>query len=569
MFCASFGQVREPFAKDLPFSSEEYKNQYVRLHDSLNTQEIFRNFIGYYKKIYELVKKEKDTLRLIYASHSYARSLQYANENLNALPLFKEELDLLSVYIPNAEEIELLKGNHLSKIEVLCQLGNCFASTNEVDLAFEYYDRVNTIAQKENLSFYKAVLPTLIGTLKFASDDFDEALEYYNKALKDLQTADIDAENIKFNSGLTSILKSRVFLKKKMLDSAQYVIEEAEKKGFFGVGFLTKTGYETSKAEFLLEENKNEEAFELLLKVKEEVDIQDPENGLLTYYNLLAKAYYKLNNFEKAIEVMDLGLALKKTRFDEELLVDDYKFLADVYKAKGDLEKSNFYLEKYVLNQASIDKTKKEIIDLFHDKELSQLQSERETKQKFTNYLLFGGGAIILILLFFLLKFYQKRKKDEEKFTELHSKLKALNETSSVLIDTKESKDKLEEKTSTDVPSEIVSQIIRGLQRLEKEEYYLRSDCNSYNVAKRIRTNTSYLSKVINSEYQKNFNTYINDLRINYAMVRIENDKIFRSFSIQSIAEELGYKSADSFTKYFKRRTGLNPSFYIKQLKNL
>ena len=107
------------------------------------------------------------------------------------------------------------------------------------------------------------------------------------------------------------------------------------------------------------------------------------------------------------------------------------------------------------------------------------------------------------------------------------------------------------------------------MEKLKEQKYFLKQECNSYNVAKKIKTNTSYLSKVINSHFQKNFNTYINDLRINYAIVRLKNDSRFRSFSIQSIAEELGYKSADSFTKYFKQDTGLNPSFYIKQLNTL
>ena len=141
------------------------------------------------------------------------------------------------------------------------------------------------------------------------------------------------------------------------------------------------------------------------------------------------------------------------------------------------------------------------------------------------------------------------------------------SESALPIIDTKD--EVLEEKNSTEVPEETKQQILEGLKKLEKQEYYLKQECNSYNVAKKINTNTSYLSKVINSHYGINFNTYINDLRINYTIVRLKNDVIFRSYSIQSIAEEVGYKSADSFTKYFKKDTGLNPSFYIKEIKNI
>ncbi|WP_414674310.1 helix-turn-helix domain-containing protein [Maribacter sp.] len=38
-----------------------------------------------------------------------------------------------------------------------------------------------------------------------------------------------------------------------------------------------------------------------------------------------------------------------------------------------------------------------------------------------------------------------------------------------------------------------------------------------------------------------------------------------RSYSVKAIAEEIGYKSADSSSKYFKKNTGLSPSSYIKK----
>jgi len=199
------------------------------------------------------------------------------------------------------------------------------------------------------------------------------------------------------------------------------------------------------------------------------------------------------------------------------------------------------------------------------EKELFDLENEKNKEQGILKYVALFISLIALTLLIFLLRFYKLKKKNELKFQEL---LHSVNSTKKEgPIDTKDHD--LEEKNTADVNEEIVTQIVDGLQKLEEQEYYLKQECNAYNVAKKIKTNTSYLSKVINSRYQKNFNTYINDLRINYSILRLKNDAKFRLFSIQSISEELGYKSSDSFTKYFKRHTGLNPSFYIKQLNSL
>ena len=288
----------------------------------------------------------------------------------------------------------------------------------------------------------------------------------------------------------------------------------------------------------------------------------------------IGKSEHGEGNFEEAKITLQTALDEYNVKPSEEGFMSDYyKLLADSYKETGDFEKANFYFEKFINTTSEFDKIKTEAkasqkakeIGKFRT-ELKTLEAEKDEKQNYLNYLFLGATIIILVLLFILLRFYKNKKKNEAKFQALLSKIQTAKSPEEI-IDTKD--EVLEEKNSTDVPEEIKQQILDGLKKLEKQEYFLKQDCSSYNVAKKINTNTSYLSKVINSHYGKNFNTYINDLRINYTIVRLKNDVIFRSYSIQSIAEEVGYKSADSFTKYFKKDTGLNPSFYIKEIKNI
>ncbi len=303
-------------------------------------------------------------------------------------------------------------------------------------------------------------------------------------------------------------------------------------------------------------------------------DPNDPLLDLRMNYDL-GKVEHGAGNFKEAKDILQKALDNYEVKPSEEGFMDNYyKLLADSYKETGDFEKANYYFEKYIISTSEFDKLKTEIKATTKAKEISKfrnelkiLEAEKEGKQTLLNYLFLAASLIILALLFVLLRFYKNKKKNEAKFEELLEKMKISSEENSDVIDTKD--EVLEEKNTSDVPEDIKQQILEGLKKLEKQEYYLKQDCNSYNVAKKINTNTSYLSKVINSHYGKNFNTYINDLRINYTILRLKNDVIFRSYSIQSIAEEVGYKSADSFTKYFKKDTGLNPSFYIKEIKNI
>lgn len=103
---------------------------------------------------------------------------------------------------------------------------------------------------------------------------------------------------------------------------------------------------------------------------------------------------------------------------------------------------------------------------------------------------------------------------------------------------------------------------------MKSKKNYLKSDFNQQSVAKKIKTNTTYLSYVFNKHYEKSFSSYYNELRISYAIKEmIENPK-FRSYTTQAIAESVGFKNADSFTTSFRKKTGFTPYQFVKELNN-
>ena len=99
------------------------------------------------------------------------------------------------------------------------------------------------------------------------------------------------------------------------------------------------------------------------------------------------------------------------------------------------------------------------------------------------------------------------------------------------------------------------------------KELFISKESTLIEVAKKIQTNTTYLSKVINTHKKKSFTSYITDLRVDYAIERLSHDRKFRSFTIGAIAQEIGFKRSESFSKAFKVKTGLYPSYFIKQLE--
>lgn len=548
-------------------NKDTYKEKILSLSNILETESEARNQVVIIQKMLNLSKKNKDTFQTIRLLHQMGRKSQFLNEYHVSIKSFEKELVLFNAYNLSKQEKEIIDSLKITPIEIIVQLGNSYAAVGETKTALAFYSKSELIASQENLQFYKAVIPVLIGAMNYSAGDYKKALLNYKKGLNRLQTTtEIDERNRNFNSAITITSISDTYIKLKNIDSAKLVLKKAIKQGLDTLNNFIRIGFYSQNAKILIEEKKYSEALNKIKQLSILSHKHDPNSGNYYYYKELTAAYTGLKKYDSAIAVMEKGIEIGLTKTKEFYLVDDYKTLAKTYKKSGNIKKSNEYFEKYVLNQTALEKNKKNIINSFHNKELSSLESEKENQKKTTKYLMITSSSIILLLVLYLLRLSSRKKKDSDRFIKLINKINSLEQQQKI-IDTKDKI--LEEKLSIDINKETFNEILAGLHKIEEQHYYLKQECNSYNIARKIKTNTSYLSKVINTHYQKNFNTYINDLRINYVLLKLKKDSKFRAYAVQSISEEIGYKSTDSFTKYFRKRTGLLPSVYIKKLNSI
>ena len=110
--------------------------------------------------------------------------------------------------------------------------------------------------------------------------------------------------------------------------------------------------------------------------------------------------------------------------------------------------------------------------------------------------------------------------------------------------------------------------LLQRLQDFEKTTDYIRPDISLQNLAKKLDTNTKYLSEIINKHKQKNFNTYINELRINYITDKLKENTVYRNYQIKFLAEESGFSTHSAFAAAFKAVNGLSPAHYIQLLNH-
>ena len=126
---------------------------------------------------------------------------------------------------------------------------------------------------------------------------------------------------------------------------------------------------------------------------------------------------------------------------------------------------------------------------------------------------------------------------------------------------------KLNSNELSEISKDIIDLILLNLKKFERNNDFLNNQITLANLAIDFNTNSRYLSKIINVNKGKNFSTYISDLRIDYSIEKLKTNEKFRKLAIKGIAFEIGFNNTESFSKAFYRKTGIYPSYFIKEIE--
>ncbi len=97
------------------------------------------------------------------------------------------------------------------------------------------------------------------------------------------------------------------------------------------------------------------------------------------------------------------------------------------------------------------------------------------------------------------------------------------------------------------------------------DKIYTNSDLRITSISEILKTNRTYISKLINEEFGKNFSEFVNEYRIEEAK-NLLLDKNYNLFTIEHIAEKSGFGSVNSFTRVFKEIVGMPPGKFKEQI---
>ena len=93
-----------------------------------------------------------------------------------------------------------------------------------------------------------------------------------------------------------------------------------------------------------------------------------------------------------------------------------------------------------------------------------------------------------------------------------------------------------------------------------EEQLFLQPKLTLADVAERLNTNKTYISKLVNNTYNLSFPELLNTLRIDYAEQYLLNH---RDAKQSEVAQACGFLSASSFNNIFKKITGMTPKVWL------
>lgn len=346
------------------------------------------------------------------------------------------------------------------------------------------------------------------------------------------------------------------------LDSYRRVLKETTPTDIYCYASLTKGTVITQMAQKHLNQEEIDSAF--YYAAKNSSDLKDNESGI--YWQMIAEIqyseiYFKNKEYREAIKMLDKALekgSLFKNAYFQEAI---YEKLARNYLVLKNKEKYREFSQKTSMTASILTTEKTLAVNAAFDKlQKEKTENVMALEEKENGFLWVLGVLALLIAMTWL--FIRWQYKTRIRYTaNIVNYLK--------LIKKAELKPEIPAKLilkSAQRPKETDELLLSKLAEFETGNKFLSNDISLAHLASQFETNTKYLSEVINQYKEKNFNGYINELRIHYIVNKLKTDPIYLSYKVSYLAEECGFSTHSSFSAVFKSITGITPNVFIQFL---
>ncbi|WP_432411490.1 helix-turn-helix domain-containing protein [Rasiella sp. SM2506] len=177
------------------------------------------------------------------------------------------------------------------------------------------------------------------------------------------------------------------------------------------------------------------------------------------------------------------------------------------------------------------------------------------------------GAILALVFLITITTYYFYNKKLNREYKRFKQLIVQVEKDKKLEIPYKVEEVSIKPTKALSIPEETIQTILERLNEFESSTKFTDSKMNLTVLAKQLKSNSKYISEIIHTHKQKNFNSYINELRINYIIKLMKTDKTYLNYKVSYLAETSGFSSHSAFTVVFKNITDFTPKQFITFLK--
>lgn len=370
---------------------------------------------------------------------------------------------------------------------------------------------IRKISQSDNpveIESYKAMANSEMAEFEMEMDNFEQALRFLDISLQYYKKRPENPQ-VAFQMSRIEEIRGRCFMGLKQAEKALTAFQNANR-------YLKQSGAENTLYSALV-------------------------------YQGLGEMYLKTENLDSAQIYLQRALILAEPSTHNSLKEEVYGSLSEYYKKRNMSDSASFYIKEFESIARRNKQNRKHNVNA-----MARTLQQEKSHMAATNpkpWLIVGGGLMLIFggVFFVFVRNLRNKSIEEEDFHETSHK---------------------DDKDEHFISSETEKKLQERLILFENSKKYLNPNMTFSTLVSFLDTNPKYLNLFLKNNFQKDYNTYINDLRIKYIVQRIDNNQNYQKYKISHLAKESGFSSHSNFSANFKRVMELSPSEYIEKVKS-
>lgn len=284
----------------------------------------------------------------------------------------------------------------------------------------------------------------------------------------------------------------------------------------------------------------------------------------------LGKSFEALKNDKSSISYfLKVDSIFQKQNFIIPELRSNYEILINYYNANSNKDAELFYTKQLIKVDNILGNDFQYLSPKIHKEyDTKALLEKRRILETNYNFSFLSAMLLLISVGVLLVIIYLKRKKEKNILSQYKAlENRILNQDNTSVISTSNYENQSFKDSKNSIPENVVNDILKKLEEFEQKKKFLKKGLTQQELSKSLGTNTTYLSQIVNEFKGKNFNSYLNELRIKYITTELYHNSKLLDYTIEGLSEKCGMSSRQNFSDIFTEINGVRPAYFLKKRK--